>query len=255
MARISRTLEPRDAVELTDVFRPRGPCVPGPSSSVGRLIMPPGRLSAHRPGVAGRLFTRPAPGSPVGSPLTGPESWAAQRAGVCSPVMPFPQTRLRRLRATGALRGLVRETHLSPSDFVYPMFVAHGIDRREPIEAMPGHRPAVDRPRRRRGRRGETRSASPPSCCSACPRPRTRRARAPGTTRAIVQLATRAIKEAHPDLIVITDLCLCEYTSHGHCGVLASRTARSTTTRRSSCSPAPRRPRPAPAPTSSRPAT
>ena len=52
--------------------------------------------------------------------------------------MPFPQTRLRRLRATGALRGLVRETTLSPSDLVYPMFVAHGIDRREPIGAMPG---------------------------------------------------------------------------------------------------------------------
>src|SRR5438270_11291655 len=52
--------------------------------------------------------------------------------------MPFPQTRLRRLRATHALRGLVRETHLDPADFVYPMFVAHGIDRREPIEAMPG---------------------------------------------------------------------------------------------------------------------
>ena len=52
--------------------------------------------------------------------------------------MAFPKTRLRRLRSTHALRGLVRETHLDPSDFVYPMFVAHGIDRREPIEAMPG---------------------------------------------------------------------------------------------------------------------
>ncbi len=52
--------------------------------------------------------------------------------------MAFPQTRLRRLRATRALRGLVRETRLEPADFVYPMFVAHGIDRREPIEAMPG---------------------------------------------------------------------------------------------------------------------
>src|ERR1019366_3029272 len=52
--------------------------------------------------------------------------------------MPFPQTRLRRLRATRALRGLVRETRLAPADFVYPMFVAHGIDRREPIAAMPG---------------------------------------------------------------------------------------------------------------------
>jgi porphobilinogen synthase len=52
--------------------------------------------------------------------------------------MAFPQTRLRRLRATRALRGLVREVRLDPQDFVYPMFVAHGIDRREPIEAMPG---------------------------------------------------------------------------------------------------------------------
>ena len=64
----------------------------------------------------------------------------------------------------------------------------------------------------------------------------------------IVQLATRAIKEAHPELLVITDLCLCEYTSHGHCGVVR-RTGRSTTTPRSSCSPARRSPRPGPAPT------
>src|SRR5947209_4545277 len=53
-------------------------------------------------------------------------------------MMPFPQTRLRRLRATRALRGLVRETRLDPGDFVYPMFVADGVDRREPIAAMPG---------------------------------------------------------------------------------------------------------------------
>ncbi len=61
----------------------------------------------------------------------------------------------------------------------------------------------------------------------------------------IVQLATRAIKQAHPELIVITDLCLCEYTDHGHCGGRPLRTGRSTTTRRSSCSPAQpsRRPR------------
>src|SRR5436305_1142314 len=52
--------------------------------------------------------------------------------------MAFPQTRLRRLRATRALRGLVRETRLDAGDFVYPMFIAHGLDRRDPIEAMPG---------------------------------------------------------------------------------------------------------------------
>ena len=64
----------------------------------------------------------------------------------------------------------------------------------------------------------------------------------------VVQLATRAIKAAHPDLLVVTDLCLCEYTSHGHCGVLRGDDA-STTTRRSSCSRAPPSPRPRPAPT------
>ena len=71
----------------------------------------------------------------------------------------------------------------------------------------------------------------------------------------VVQLAVRALKEAHPDLVVITDVCLCAYTSHGHCGVRRSTTAASTTTPRSSCSRArPARTR-ARAPTSSRPAT
>ena len=69
----------------------------------------------------------------------------------------------------------------------------------------------------------------------------------------IVQLATRAIKEAHPELIVITDLCLCEYTDHGHCGVVRRRRGSRQRRRRSSCSPAPRSRRPRPAPTSSRP--
>ena len=63
----------------------------------------------------------------------------------------------------------------------------------------------------------------------------------------VVQLATRAIKAAHPELLVVTDLCLCEYTSHGHCGVL--RATPSTTTRRSTCSPGRRSPRPRPGPT------
>jgi len=133
--------------------------------------------------------------------------------------MPFPQTRLRRLRATGALRGLVRETTLSASDFVYPMFVAHGIDRREPIEAMPGvdrlsiaH--AVD----------EAREAAalgiPAVLLFGLPAAKDEEGSGAWDDEGIVQLATRAIKDAHPELIVITDLCLCEYTSHGHCGIV-----------------------------------
>jgi porphobilinogen synthase len=133
--------------------------------------------------------------------------------------MPFPQTRLRRLRATGALRGLVRETSLSASDFIYPMFVAHGIDRREPIEAMPGvdrlsiaH--AVDEA-------GEAAALGIPAVLLfGLPAAKDEEGSGAWDDEGIVQLATRAIKDAHPDLVVITDLCLCEYTSHGHCGIV-----------------------------------
>ena len=133
--------------------------------------------------------------------------------------MPFPQTRLRRLRATHALRGLVRETRLAPADFVLPMFVAHGIDRREPIAAMPGvdhlsiaH--AVDEA-------GEAAALGIPAVILfGLPAAKDEEGSGAWDDEGIVQLATRAIKEAHPDLIVVTDLCLCEYTSHGHCGVV-----------------------------------
>ena len=133
--------------------------------------------------------------------------------------MPFPQTRLRRLRASRALRGLVRETHLSPADFVYPMFVAHGIDRREPIEAMPG----VDRLSIAHAvaEAGEAAGLGIPAVLLfGLPAAKDEEGSGAWDDEGIVQLATRAIKEAHPDLLVITDLCLCEYTSHGHCGVV-----------------------------------
>jgi len=133
--------------------------------------------------------------------------------------MPFPQTRLRRLRATHALRGLVRETHLSPSDFVYPMFVAHGIDRREPIAAMPG----VDRLSIAHAvqEAGEAAALGIPAVLLfGLPASKDEEGSGAWDDEGIVQLATRAIKEEHPGLIVIADLCLCEYTSHGHCGVI-----------------------------------
>jgi porphobilinogen synthase len=133
--------------------------------------------------------------------------------------MPFPQTRLRRLRATHALRGLVRETRLSPADLVYPMFVAHGIDRREPIAEMPGvdhlsiaH--AVEEA-------GEAAGLGIPAVLLfGLPAAKDEEGSGAWDDEGVVQLATRAIKEAFPELVVITDLCLCEYTSHGHCGVV-----------------------------------
>ncbi len=135
--------------------------------------------------------------------------------------MSFPQTRLRRLRATRALRGLVRETRLEAADFVYPMFVAHGIDRREPIAEMPG----IDHLSIAHGvaEAGEAQALGIPAVLLfGLPASASKDEEGSGAwdEEGIVQLATRAIKEAHPDLLVVTDLCLCEYTSHGHCGVV-----------------------------------
>jgi porphobilinogen synthase len=133
--------------------------------------------------------------------------------------MPFPQTRLRRLRSTHALRGLVRETRLDPADFVYPMFVAHGLDRREPIPAMPG----IDRLSIAHAvaEAGEAEALGIPAVLLfGLPAAKDEEGSGAWDDEGIVQLATRAIKEAHPELLVVCDLCLCEYTSHGHCGVL-----------------------------------
>jgi porphobilinogen synthase len=133
--------------------------------------------------------------------------------------MAFPQTRMRRLRATRALRGLVREVTLDAQDFVYPMFVAHGIDRREPIAAMPG----VDRLSIAHAVEEAGAAAAlniPAVLLFGLPAAKDPEGSGAYDDEGIVQLATRAIKDAHPDLLVITDLCLCEYTSHGHCGVV-----------------------------------
>ena len=133
--------------------------------------------------------------------------------------MPFPQTRLRRLRATRSLRGLVRETRLAPADFVHPMFVAAGIDGREPIESMPGvarlpiAQAVADA--------GEAQALGIPAVLLfGIPYTKDETGSEAWDDDGVVQLATRAIKEAHPDLLVIADLCLCEYTTHGHCGVV-----------------------------------
>jgi porphobilinogen synthase len=133
--------------------------------------------------------------------------------------MSFPQTRLRRLRSTRALRGLVRETRLDPADFVLPMFVAHGLDRREPIAVMPGvDRLSIAHAVAEAGQAAEL--GVPAVLLFGLPAAKDEEGSGAWDDEGIVQLATRAIKEAYPDLLVITDLCLCEYTSHGHCGVL-----------------------------------
>jgi porphobilinogen synthase len=126
---------------------------------------------------------------------------------------------MRRLRKTGLLRGLVRETELSPAHLVYPMFVRHGIDGRVPIPSLPGidHLSigaAVEEA-------GEAAALGIPAVLLfGLPASKDEEGSGAWDDEGIVQLATRAIKAAHPDLLVICDLCLCEYTSHVHCGVL-----------------------------------
>jgi porphobilinogen synthase len=132
--------------------------------------------------------------------------------------MAFPATRLRRLRKTGVLRELVRETRLSRSDLVYPMFVQLG-EGRTPVEAMPGvERMSISHAV---AEAGEVAGLGIPAVLLfGLPADKDEQGSGAYDDEGVVQLAVRAIKEAHPELVVITDVCLCGYTSHGHCGVV-----------------------------------
>ncbi|MFL5820015.1 MAG: porphobilinogen synthase [Solirubrobacteraceae bacterium] len=134
--------------------------------------------------------------------------------------MAFPQTRLRRLRKSGILRELVRETDLDVRRLVYPMFVALGTDGREPIPSMPG----VDRLSISAAVEEAAQAAAlgiPAVLLFGIPAAKDAEGSGAWDDEGVVQLATRAIKDACPALLVITDVCLCEYTDHGHCGRLA----------------------------------
>jgi porphobilinogen synthase len=131
--------------------------------------------------------------------------------------MTFPVQRPRRLRRTPVLRKMVRETELSPSDFIYPLFVCPGEGVRAEIGAMPDcYRLSVD----------ETVAEGQELLTLGVPAvilfglPPSKDAEGSGAWAedGIVQQAVRALKKSVPDLFVVTDLCLCEYTDHGHCG-------------------------------------
>jgi porphobilinogen synthase len=131
----------------------------------------------------------------------------------------FPSIRPRRLRQSEALRGLVRETRLDPGDLVLPLFVCPGTKVRKPIGSMPGvFNLSVDEAVRDAG---EAASLGVPAVILfGIPEKKDARASGAWDDRGIVQEATRALKKAHPSLLVITDVCLCEYTDHGHCGIV-----------------------------------
>jgi porphobilinogen synthase len=133
--------------------------------------------------------------------------------------MSFPIVRPRRLRRTETLRRLVRETRLSRDDLVLPLFVVEGRGVREPVASMPGvfrHSvdALVDEAKRVRD------LGIPAVILFGIPAEKDARGTGADAADGIVQRAVEAAKRAEPELCVITDVCLCEYTDHGHCGIL-----------------------------------
>lgn len=131
----------------------------------------------------------------------------------------FPTARPRRLRQTPALRRMVRETELNPGDFIYPLFVRHGRGIRREVPSMPGvYQLSVDQ------LAPEVREVwalgIPAVILFGIPAHKDPIGEENYDAHGIVQQAVRAIKESVPEMVVITDVCLCEYTDHGHCGVL-----------------------------------
>jgi porphobilinogen synthase len=133
--------------------------------------------------------------------------------------MAFPQTRMRRLRASAPLRGLVRETELRAGQLVLPLFVAETDRARTPIATMPGvERLSIAAAVEEAGEAAALGVGA--VMLFGVPAEKDEHGSGAWDEDGVVQLATRALKQAHPDLLVVTDVCLCEYTTHGHCGVL-----------------------------------
>jgi porphobilinogen synthase len=133
--------------------------------------------------------------------------------------MAFPQTRLRRLRSSASLRGLVRETELRAGQLVLPLFVSETSPSREPIATLPGiERLSIS------AALEEARDAAELGIAGVMlfgiPASKDSEGSAAWAEDGVIQTAVRALKSAAPDLLVLTDVCLCEYTDHGHCGVL-----------------------------------
>ncbi len=133
--------------------------------------------------------------------------------------MAFPTTRPRRLRASPALRALVRETELDPGDFVLPLFVRPGKGVKKAISSMPGHfQYSVDEAVKAAGEAAKL--GVPAVILFGIPDKKDAKASGAYAADGIVQVAAKAIKNKHPELLLIADLCFCEYTDHGHCGVV-----------------------------------
>jgi porphobilinogen synthase len=133
--------------------------------------------------------------------------------------MSFPAQRLRRLRSNENIRRLVRETALSVDDLVYPVFVTHGEGVARPVESMPGvYNYSIDMLLKHLEE--AARLEIPGILPFGIPAEKDEVGSGAYAEEGIIQQAVRAIKKSYPEFLVITDVCLCEYTSHGHCGLI-----------------------------------
>ena len=133
--------------------------------------------------------------------------------------MAFPIQRLRRLRQHESLRRMVRETRLSPSDLIYPMFVMEGKDQRREIASMPGQfRLSIDLLVKEAGEVAGL--GIPAVMLFGIPDRKDERGTSGYDPNGVVQRAIKAVKDHVPGLLVITDVCIDEYTTHGHCGIV-----------------------------------
>ncbi len=135
--------------------------------------------------------------------------------------MSFPTVRMRRLRENPKIRDLVQETRLSIKDFIYPVFAVHGKGIRKEIPSMPGcFHFSVDELAKES--REIARLGIPAIIIFGLPSEKDPAGSEAYAKDGIVQQAVRAVKKASPDLAIVTDVCLCEYTDHGHCGVIVN---------------------------------
>jgi porphobilinogen synthase len=131
----------------------------------------------------------------------------------------FPVSRLRRLRKTTALRDMFRETVITPTDFIYPLFIVEGEDVKKEISSMPAQfQLSIDNVLREC--EGLRKLSINSVILFGIPNEKDEFGSGAYAGDGIIQKATRAIKASFPEMIVVTDVCLCEYTSHGHCGVV-----------------------------------
>ncbi|MGB9616585.1 MAG: porphobilinogen synthase [Desulfomonilaceae bacterium] len=137
--------------------------------------------------------------------------------------MHFPEYRGRRLRRTETLRRMVREVRLGIDDLIMPFFVRHGKNIREPLPSMPGQfRYSPDALTKEL--RNVVNLTIPAVILFGLPKKKDARGSEAYAKDGIVQQAIKRIKDAYPDLVVVTDVCLCEYTDHGHCGIVRGDT-------------------------------